>query len=81
MRISVTQTPQDALALASIAPGSTVQIQNQGTTAVRIYAGASAPASLDDYFVHPGGGWYEYIGNVVMVYSGQPTYLHIQDAT
>ena len=80
MKIAVTQTPQDVYSLASITPGVKIQIQNRTESAIRIYAGASAPASLEDYFELEGRDWYEFIGTVCMVYSGQTTFLIVQES-
>lgn len=81
MKIEATPVPQDAYALSGIAAGTTVQIQNLSNRTVRIYAGAAAPASMEDYFMIRPYSWEAYEGAVIMLYAGQRCPLAIQEAT
>lgn len=79
MRITASNTPADVYTLATIASGSIVDVQNQSPHGLRIYAGASAPASKKDYFNQPPGKIERYQGAVIMIWAGQPINVVVQE--
>lgn len=69
MQIKAGKTPVDAYVETSIASGSIVDIQNKSSRILMVFAGDSAPSSLDDYFILDSFKTERYQGAVMMIWS------------
>ena len=66
--IQLNKEPTDIFAASNIAPGTTVQLQNMSSTAIRIYSGATMPGTVDDYNEIEPKGWHVFQGQVLSGY-------------
>lgn len=67
---NATPIPQDLYALASITPGTRIQLQNQSHHMLYIFSGPSAPASDTDYFLLQPWHWATFESAALLAYSG-----------
>jgi hypothetical protein len=79
MQIIAGSTPQDIYTVLSITAETMIDVQNKTSRPLMIYAGAAAPATLDDYFILDAYEIARYQGTVCMIWSDTDVRVMVQE--